>query len=404
MPFYDRYYWGYKSYKPDKNTTARALDKLKKKGREASPVIIDGRDISKSWWGIKWCRNLESYSDYYNRLERGRSYVKNGAVIDLKILPGRIEALVQGSDIDPYEVEISIKPLKNEIWKAMAAECAGKIHSLGELFEGRFPMELSTLFTAREKGIFPSPSEIDFECSCPDYAFMCKHVAAVLYGVGARLDKDPALFFTLRNVNIGDIISGAVAKKSEDMLKNAGARSGRVLVDDGLAETFGIDIAGFDSAPAAAAALPPKAELTPEKNVEKEDKIIFEELPELVKPSKLSELPKLPEVSKPSKTLELSELPATPLKNAAKSTMKLPERTAAAESAGKTHEKSGAQKSRLSGGIKALPDRIKALVADIENISSANELDALAGDLAKLSKITVKKIELLKALDELRAV
>ncbi len=389
MPFYDRYYWGYKSYKPDKNTTARALDKLKKKGLAASPVIIAGRDISSSWWGIKWCRNLESYSDYHNRLERGRSYVKNGAVIDLKILPGRIEALVQGSDIDPYEVEISIKPLKNEIWKAMAAECAGKIHSLGELFEGRFPVELSTLFTAREKGIFPSPREIDFECSCPDYAFMCKHVAAVLYGVGARLDKDPSLFFTLRNVNIGDIISGAVAKKSEDMLKNAGARSGRVLVDDGLAETFGIDIAGFDSAPAAAAALPPKAELTPEKNVEKEDKIIFEELPEL---------PELVELSK------LSEPPATPLKNAAKSTMKRAERTAAGESVGKTHEKSGAQKSWLPDGIRALPERIKSLVADIENISSANELDALAGDLAKLSKITVKKIELLKALDELSAV
>jgi uncharacterized Zn finger protein len=294
MPYYDRYYWGYKSYKPDKEKTSRALDKLKKKGRDASPVIIAGKAISTSWWGIEWCRNLESYSDFHNRLERGRSYVRNGAVIDLKILPGRIEALVQGSDYDPYEVEISIKAVKPQTWKAMTAECAGKIHSLGDLLEGRFPMELSTLFTAREKGIFPAPREIEFECSCPDFAYMCKHVAAVLYGVGVRLDKDPSLFFTLRKVDIGDIISGAIARKSEDMLKKAGARSGRVLEAAGLSETFGIDIDGFDPGPvvsedkglihedANAAALPPKAELTvtAQKGAE-EDKITFEELPNL---------------------------------------------------------------------------------------------------------------------------
>ncbi len=397
MAFYDRHYWGYKPYKPDKNTTAHALDKLKKKGREVSPVIIAGKDISKSWWGIKWCQNLESYSDYYNRLERGRSYVRNGAVIDLKILSGRIEALVQGSDIDPYEVEISIKPLKNEIWKAVTAECAGKIHSLGELFEGRFPIELSTLFTAREKGIFPSPHEIDFECSCPDYAFMCKHVAAALYGVGARLDNDPALFFTLRNVKIGDVVSGAVNRKSEDMLKNANERSRRVIVDDGLDETFGIDIAGFESA-TAAAALPLKAELSTEKKAEIEDKIIFEKLPEM---------PELPEFSEPSKLLELPEQPkppVVPLKNTANPAIKRAKRMAKAKFDEKKYEKSGAQKSRPAGDIKVLPDRIKALAADIENISNANQLDALAVNLAKLLKITVKKIELLKSLDELKAV
>lgn len=404
MPYYDRYYWGYKSYKPDKDTTAQALEKLKKKGSGASPVIIAGKAISTSWWGIKWCQNLENYSDYFNRLERGRSYVRNGAVIDLKILPGRVEALVQGSDFDPYEVEISINPVKQEKWKAMAAECAGKIHSLGELLEGRFPVELSTLFTSRESGIFPSPREIDFECSCPDYAVMCKHVAAVLYGVGARLDKDPSLFFTLRNANIGDIISGAIAKKSDDMLKKADARSGRVLSDDDLAETFGIDIDGFESAPAAAAALPPKAELTPEKKNEnknkKEDKIILKEPSNLREIAKLQERSKPSELSKALKILELpetSELPVTPQKSDAKLAVKRAERTAAAKHGEKNYEEPRVEK-------RPLPDRIKALLADIEGISSMDELEVFAGGLAKLSKIISKKIGLQKALDDIKAV
>ncbi|HOT74316.1 MAG TPA: SWIM zinc finger family protein [Candidatus Wallbacteria bacterium] len=366
MPFYDRYYWGYKSYKPDKDATARALEKLRKKGRDAAPVVIAGKIISSSWWGIKWCQNLESYSDFYNRLERGRSYVRNGAVIDLKILPGRIDALVQGSNKDPYEVEISIKPVKRETWKAMAAECAGKIHSLGELLEGRIPGELSTLFTARDRGIFPSPREIDFECSCPDFAYMCKHVAAVLYGVGARLDNDPSLFFTLRKADIADIISGAVARKSEDMLKKAGARSGRVISEGDLAETFGIDIDGFDSGPAAAAALPPEAELTPEKRDGKEDKIIFE------------------------------ESQAEPQKSAAKLILKCAQRKAAAKLGREPYEKP-----RLKE--RPLIERIKSLLVDIENVSSVEELEALSGVLTKLSKITAKKIELLKALDEIKA-
>lgn len=364
MPFYDRYYWGYKSYKPDKDATARALEKLRKKGRGASPVVIAGKTISSSWWGIKWCQNLENYSDFYNRLERGRSYVRNGAVIDLKMFPGRIEALVQGSDANPYEVEISIKPVKREIWKAMAAECAGKIHSLGELLEGRFPRELSTLFTAREKGIFPSPREIDFECSCPDFAYMCKHVAAVLYGVGARLDNDPSLFFTLRKVDIADIISGAVARKSEDMLKKAGARSGRIICEGDLAETFGIDIDGFDSGPASAA-LPPEAELVPEKRDEKEDIIIFE------------------------------ESQAALQKSDAKLILKRAQRKAAAKFSREPHEKPRLKK-------RPLIERIKSLLGNIENVSSVAELEALSGVLTKLSKITAKKIELLKALDEIK--
>lgn len=402
MPYYDRYYWGYKSYKPDKDTTAQALEKLKKKGSGASPVIIAGKAISTSWWGIKWCQNLENYSDYFNRLERGRSYVRNGAVIDLKILPGRVEALVQGSDFDPYEVEISIKPVKQEKWKAMAAECAGKIHSLGELLEGRFPVELSTLFTSRESGIFPSPREIDFECSCPDYAVMCKHVAAVLYGVGARLDKDPSLFFTLRKVDIGDIISGAIAKKSDDMLKKADARSGRVLSDDDLAETFGIDIDGFESAPAPAAALPPKAELSPEKKneKEKEDKIILKEPSNLPEIAKLQERSKPSELSKALKILELpetSELPVTPQKSDAKLAVKRAERVASAKHGEKNYEETRVEK-------RLLPDRIKSLLSDIEGISSMDELEAFAGSLAKLSKIISKKIELQKALDDVKAV
>jgi uncharacterized Zn finger protein len=209
---------------------------MKKDGREVSPVEIAGRKIAVTFWGGAWCRNLESYSDYSNRLPRGRTYVRNGSVIDLQIDAGRARALVSGSDI--YEVSIGIEPLAKKRWTGIKKECTGQIGSLVELLGGSISSSVMEIVTRKGAGLFPSPREISIECSCPDWAAMCKHVAAALYGVGARLDRAPELLFTLRGVDPADMVEAALRQPPP-----AGkARSGRVLDSGELSSVFGIDI------------------------------------------------------------------------------------------------------------------------------------------------------------------
>ena len=215
---------------------ARLVARLKKNGREVSPVAVEGRKIAKTFWGAAWCDNLESYSDYANRLPRGRTYTRNGSVIDLQIEASEVRALVSGSEI--YEVTIRIKPLAKKKWSAVKRQCAGQIGSLVELLRGSFSKGVMEIVTRRSEGLFPSPREIAFDCSCPDWASMCKHVAAVLYGVGARLDDEPALLFTLRGVDPEELLTAAVA--SPKPAHNP--RKGRTLATDELSSVFGVDI------------------------------------------------------------------------------------------------------------------------------------------------------------------
>lgn len=182
-----------------KRKAAAAAKKLSaKSGRTLAPVILTTKKIAATFWGKAWCNNLEAYSDYANRLPRGRSYVRNGSVIDLQITNGKVEALVQGSSL--YQIAIGFKPLAPQRWVDFKARSAGKVTNLLDLLQGRLSKEILGDITARDAGLFPAPKEIDLACSCPDWADMCKHVAAVLYGVGARLDEKPELFFTLRGV------------------------------------------------------------------------------------------------------------------------------------------------------------------------------------------------------------
>jgi len=220
----------------------KSIEKLQKKNADLSPVILSGKTLAKTWWGKAWNDNLESYSDYSNRIGRGKSYVRSGAVLDLKIAPGKITALVQGSRAKPYKVEIIIEPLSENTWKTITKACEGKIESLQELIDGKFPKTLAELFTVQGKGLFPAPKEISLNCSCPDWANMCKHVAAVLYGVGARLDENPELFFSLRNVNIDQLVSKAIAQNTEALLKKSDKKSKRVIENDDISAMFGIDM------------------------------------------------------------------------------------------------------------------------------------------------------------------
>ena len=188
------------------------MEKRRKQGHVVSPVVIAGRTIARTFWGKAWCDNLESYSDYANRLPRGRTYVRNGSVVHLEIQPGKISALVSGSEL--YTVEITITALSDSHWNCLKGECSGQIGSLVELLQGRLSKSVMDLVTQRDKGLFPKPAEIKMKCSCPDWAGVCKHIAAVMYGIGARLDEKPELLFVLRKVDHLELIAGAVDSAS----------------------------------------------------------------------------------------------------------------------------------------------------------------------------------------------
>jgi uncharacterized Zn finger protein len=214
------------------------MEKRKKQGHAVSPVILEGRTIVKTFWGKAWCENLERYSDFANRLPRGRTYVRNGSVIDLQIAPGSIQALVSGSSI--YKVAVKVTPVTKARWKSICADCAGAINSLIELLQGRFSKGVMERICRQNTGLFPSPKEIRLSCSCPDWADMCKHVAAVLYGIGARFDEHPELLFRLHEVNEEELI--AKAGNALPLAKEGPGRA-KVLASDDLSDIFGLEMA-----------------------------------------------------------------------------------------------------------------------------------------------------------------
>jgi len=214
------------------------LKKLKKKGQSVAPVTIEGRTIARSFWGKSWCDNLERYSDFANRLPRGRTYVRNGSVVDLQIAKGEVVAFVAGSEL--YKIKIGIAPVKPSRWKSICQDCAGSIDSLVELLQGRLAKGVMDRVCREGDGLFPSPDEIKLSCSCPDWADMCKHVAAALYGVGARLDHNPQLLFVLRGVDEGDLLAGSGEGMS---LSKAAPSAANVLDDSDVAALFGLEMA-----------------------------------------------------------------------------------------------------------------------------------------------------------------
>jgi uncharacterized Zn finger protein len=231
---------GWPAYVPAAERRRRAAQeakKLRKKG-PVEPVTIEGRQIASTFWGKAWCDNMESYRDFESRLPRGRSYARNGSVIDLKIAPGKVTALVSGSEL--YRVAIDITHLPKKNWGAIQADCAGSIDSLVELLQGKLSKAVMERLCRQDAGLFPKPSDIRFSCTCPDYASMCKHVAAALYGVGARLDHKPELLFRLRAVDETELVADldvALPMSGKDM------GSGKILEGGDLSALFGLDLA-----------------------------------------------------------------------------------------------------------------------------------------------------------------
>ena len=245
MPFPPRRRWpdGFPtslSVRQREENTAAAIAALTQKGQALSPVAIEGRRIATTFWGDAWAKNLERYSDFATRLPRGRSYVRSGAVIDLQIVPGEVRALVSGTDV--YDVSIRIGPVTAGHWRDLRRDVSGAIDSVIELLQGHLSHSVMTRMCEPRTGLFPAPNEIGFRCSCPDQAYMCKHVAAVLYGIAARLDNAPELLFVLRRVQHQDLIADA----GEGLGRTGPPPASRLLTGN-LSEIFGIAIKATSS-------------------------------------------------------------------------------------------------------------------------------------------------------------
>jgi uncharacterized Zn finger protein len=250
-----RYYDGWAPYVSVAERRAQAereVANMRTAGQSVAPVIITGRKIATTFWGKAWCENLESYQDFESRLPRGRSYVRNSAVLDLQIAPLAVTAMVSGSSI--YRVMIDITAAAEPHWQSICRDCAGGIDSLVELLQGRFSKAVMERICRQDIGLFPRPAEIKFSCSCPDFAYMCKHVAAVLYGVGARLDEQPELLFRLRAVDENDLLAGL---NQDAPLSMTAPDAGKMLEVDDISALFGLEMA-LDAPPAAPKAAPPK--------------------------------------------------------------------------------------------------------------------------------------------------
>jgi len=237
-------YFRWKPYVPvaaRREKAAKTAAKLAKKGQALSPITASRGAIAKSFWGKAWCENLERYSDYANRLPRGRTYLRNGSVIDLKIGAGEATAQVMGSSLYRIKVEISAVPSAH--WQGIARDCARSIDTLVELLQGQLSASVMERITRPGSGLFPSPKEIRFSCSCPDSAALCKHIAATLYGIGSRLDAEPQLLFGLRKVDAKELIAWA---GEGEALPQKAPRAGRILDSSKLADVFGIDLPGVD--------------------------------------------------------------------------------------------------------------------------------------------------------------
>lgn len=239
MAWYNDYSYSYTSSADLKDKTEKYVKKMAQKGEILTPVILTGRIIARNWWGKSWCENLESYADYSNRLDRGKKYIRAGAVADLKIDSGKIDSLVMGSSSKPYNVKVRIDELSEEQIDSITSNASSKIQNLESLVNGDFPDDLKELFLKRN-GLFPKMSNIHFSCNCPDIADMCKHVASVLYAIGAKFDSEPMMFFKLRGIDTQKLIGDAIKNRLEKMLSNSDVQSERIISDEKLTAVFGI--------------------------------------------------------------------------------------------------------------------------------------------------------------------
>jgi uncharacterized Zn finger protein len=318
MSYWGSYYPAYVSVAERRAKAEKAASKAKKSGKNFSPIEAYRGAIAKSFWGKAWCDNLEQYSDYANRLPRGRTYVRNGSVIDLQIRDAQVSAHVMGSSL--YQIQVSIDRVSAEHWKAICTDCATSIDTLVELLQGKLAKPVMERICRPKTGLFPAPKDIEFSCSCPDSARMCKHVAAVLYGVGARLDKEPELLFKLRHVDAQDLVAQASGKLPSDTRTS---KSSKLLADSALSDVFGLEMDGDELLPAAKVKLKPVAQPAPKKTNATAGKLLTaiktkKAVPKKTQPVTASKPPKKPVTKSPAVKPKPKAVPKVKPKSAAK--------------------------------------------------------------------------------------
>ena len=164
-------------------------------------------EIGETWWSKRWIKVLESFS-MGTRLTRGRSYARQGQVISIDVEPGLVKAKVQGSQPRPYNVKIRLEPLSDQDWDKVTDAMASQAIFAAKLLAGEMPNTIEEAFASVHVSLFPTAlRELNTDCSCPDWANPCKHIAAVYYLLAERFDEDPFLIFKLRGRTKEQIIA-----------------------------------------------------------------------------------------------------------------------------------------------------------------------------------------------------
>lgn len=174
-------------------------EQLAAAGVELHPVVSRSRKLATSFWGSAWMRRLSVCEAGGLCLAPGRTLLRHGCVLDVRVTPGRAEALVSADEL--YEVELRLSPPEEEQVEHLATLCAGKIDTLLSLLEGRVDEALLQQLCDPENGLLPDARDWHISCSCPDWAEPCPHAAAVMYALGVLLDSQPELLFTLRSID-----------------------------------------------------------------------------------------------------------------------------------------------------------------------------------------------------------
>lgn len=164
-------------------------------------------EIGATWWGKQWVEAMQQIGD--TRLDRGKSYARNGQVRDLSIGHGAASAKVQGSRRRPYSSSFRLKVFTADQWaRALDALAAQAIYS-AKLLAGEMPSDIEALFQQIGMSLFPrSRVDFTFSCSCPDWGDPCKHSAAIYYLVAEQLDQDPFMLFHLRGLTREQVLKG----------------------------------------------------------------------------------------------------------------------------------------------------------------------------------------------------
>ncbi|MBL7065039.1 MAG: SWIM zinc finger family protein [Anaerolineae bacterium] len=169
--------------------------------------------FGKNWWARRWIAVLQTFG-WSNRLQRGRTYARKGQVLNIDVRPGRVNARVQGSRRKPYSVRIEIAPLSDKQWEQAIDAMAGQALFAAQLLAGEMPPEIEEAFEAARVSLFPTKRDVAMNCSCPDWAVPCKHIAAVYYLLGEEFDRDPFLLFTLRGRTREQVMEALRARRA----------------------------------------------------------------------------------------------------------------------------------------------------------------------------------------------